>query len=691
MDVSQKAFSQFLEIPNAKFIIPVYQRNYAWQPKPHCQQLLDDVKAAGKQDADPHFVGSIVYVGEGTASAQRLIIIDGQQRVTTVSILYLAVANALLDQNERRKILKRFLINEDNAEEERLKLRLTNHNDAYRRLINNPGDQHVDFSRVVDNYRFFAKQVNADNAQEIIDGLNNLKIVEIRLLPPQDDPQKIFESMNSTGLGLNAADLIRNYILMNLSYNEQSRIYGDYWRVIENSARLCDTNDERVAEFVRDYLTFEHHELPATKQVYRFFKGKYANISPGQNAVSPEMEQTLGEMRDFSGYFQKILNPQKESDAQIRWHLENIRTLKVGVCRPFLLGVYRDYADSKIDSSTFIGVLELIQSYVWRRSIVGLSASGMNKTFMSLYRDIENVAPENYLAAVGRALTKRSGKQRFPQDDEVFAELKTADVYNIDSDSRKYFLGRLQNDGEAEPIDIWGINSEITIEHIFPQKPNSSWQIPEGEREEMSKRLHTIANLALSGNNGSLGNKSFQEKCDMDKDGGRQGYRFSNLSLTRELATKYEKWGIDEMNDRLHFFQARFVQIWRRPNAQAGANDLEEIDISEMDENGDHRIVAYTFLGERREFDTAVNMYADIVQKLFDLDRQAFINGQLGAIIDLQTSPRNFPNWLINYRQLAAGFWFATHSSTSQKIKNLRKLLGALELTDELQLTLANN
>ena len=684
MKVFEKTFSEFMKIRDAQFVIPIYQRNYAWE-KSHCKQLFEDVLSAA--EADDHFVGSIVYVSEGTASTPRLVIIDGQQRVTTVSLLYIAVVRALTDEKEKRMILNRFLFNEDMPERERLKLRPTaNNDDAYRRLINESDGEYNGYSRVLENYRFFAAWVNAGNVKQVQKGLDKLKIVEI-CLGQGDDAQKIFESMNSTGLDLSDADLIRNYILMNLPEREQNRVFEAYWRRIEESARLHASDKDRVSDFVRHYLTLKHHELPAMKQVYRFFKKKHANNYPDGGKISPEMGATLAEMSKFSGYFQKILNPEDESNSKIRRHLENLRRLEVGVCHPFLLEVYRDYADKKIDSNIFISVLELIQSYVWRRFVIGLPTQGMNKTFISLYRDIEDVEAKGYLAAAERAFTKRRGARRFPSNDEVFAGLNTLDAYNIRANNRNYFLERLENDGSNEPIDIE--NSDITVEHIFPQNC-SQWHLSADEEEAMKKRIHTIANLALSGNNGALGNKSFLEKRDMNQGGKEQGYKFSNCPLTRQLAD-YDKWGIAEMDLRLESIKRRFVEIWRYPDMPTVSDAEEEIGISEMDGNDARKIVAYTFFGKRRKVGKMVVMYADIVQKLFDLDRQAFINGQLGAIIDLQTSPRNFPNWLTNYRQLAAGFWFATHSSTSQKIKNLRKLLEELGVTDELQLTLANN
>ena len=687
MEVFKKAFSEFMKFPDTQFVIPIYQRNYAWE-KSHCAQLFEDVLSAA--EADDHFVGSIVDVIERTDSTQRLVIIDGQQRVTTVSLIYLAVANALLDQNERQKILKQFLINEYNAEEERLKLRPTaNNGDAYRHLINKGDSEYSDYSRVVENYRFFAARVNAGNVKQVQKGLDKLKIVEIRLEPRLDDAQKIFESMNSTGLDLSDADLIRNYILMNLPEKEQNRVFESYWRRIEESARFRALNKDRVSDFVRHYLTLKHRELPAMRQVYRIFKKKHANNYSGEK-ISPEMEATLAEMSKFSGYFQKILNPEDESHPEIRRHLENLRRLEVGVCHPFLLEVYRDYADNKIDSNIFINVLELIQSYVWRRFIVGLSTQGMNKTFISLYRDIEDVEAKGYLAAAESAFTKRRGAQRLPSNDEVFAGLNTSDVYNIRANNRNYFLERLENDGNNEPIDIE--NSDITVEHIFPQNC-SQWHLSADEEAAMKKRIHTIANLALSGNNSALGNKSFLEKRDMNQGGKKQGYRFSKCLLTRQLAG-YDKWEIAEMDLRLESIKRRFVEIWRYPDTPTASDSEEEIGISEMDDNDERKIVAYTFFGERREVGQVVAMYEDIVKKLFDMDPQAFIAGELGEIVTLRKSISELPVSTQKpslYRSLPGGYYFSAHSSTSQKIKNLRKLLEALELTDELQLTLANN
>ena len=329
--------------------------------------------------------------------------------------------------------------------------------------------------------------------------------VEVSLERGKDDPQRIFESLNSTGLKLEQGDLIRNYILMGLNPKDQNKIYRSYWEIIEKLAKDDLSNESKLSDFIRDYLTLENRNIPNKEKVYIEFKAKYPTTT------IEELEQTLTEIKSLAKHYNKLINPQNESDKDIRLQLEYINKLEINVVHPFLMKVYEDFYNSILDKNTFIKILDLIQSYCWRRFIVGLPTSSLNKIFMSFYKEIDT---KMYLFSVQKALLKLPGTSRFPRNKEFIDSLKIKDVYNIKSKNRTYLFERLENFENREPVLIDG-NQDITIEHIFPQNPDPKWKIELGNDEYSFIKEHylnNVGNLTLSGNNGKLGNKPFSRK-----------------------------------------------------------------------------------------------------------------------------------------------------------------------------------
>ena len=410
MDASKNHLYQFIGAEDVEFIIPIYQRNYSWR-KEHCQQLLRDVLAVAQERDSEHFLGSIVFVPDGK---DKKIVIDGQQRLTTVTLLYIALANIEKDDGERKRIRERYLVNgrADDREgwEEKIKLRATAGNDVAMQHLLLRGDAGYDnLSPLVENYRFFAHEV-ARNANAVESGLKKLSIVRIQV-EQKDNPQQIFESMNSTGLGLSPSDLIRNYILMNLSATAQEQVYSHYWRDIELRARDDEKREDRVTPFVRHFLTMKKREIPSLSKVYQTFKQSYPNLANVSNTIAAETKEILEEMHTFARLYGKLVNPTREKNQEIQCHLEFLKRLEVDVSHPFLMEVYRDYDKQKINLGDFVQTLEIIQSYVWRRFIVGLPTAGVNKTFVSLY-SAHRRGNENWWKKLGSIPAKRTTKER---------------------------------------------------------------------------------------------------------------------------------------------------------------------------------------------------------------------------------------------------------------------------------------
>ena len=636
MKATETRVEDFLSANKTQFVIPVYQRNYDWSTS-ECKQLLDDILEVGSnKDMNAHFIGSIVYIHDDVYTSSRikeLTIIDGQQRLTTLTLIYLTIYNLAKKLNYEgltNEINETYLINKYASEDEKLKLKPTENNDkAIQFLIrDSENEEFQEFSKIVDNYNYFKGRILEENFEYVLEGLSKLMFVEISLDRDKDDPQRIFESLNSTGLELSQADLIRNFILMGLNRTDQAKIYSKYWDIIEKFAKDESTNVSKVSDYIRDYLTLENKKIPNKNKVYIEFKNKYPT-----NTLE-ELETVLIKIRNWVYHYNKLLNPQNEPDKDIRIQLEFISRLEINVVYPFLLKVYDDYFTKVIDKKIFIEVLELIQSYTWRRFIVGLPTNALNKTFMGLY---DKVNTSSYLESIQLILISKLGIQKFPKDLEVIEALKTKDVYGIKSKNRVYLLERLENHNNKERVQIEN-NPDITIEHIFPQNPDVKWKQELGNDEFTyikDNLTNTIANLTLSGNNGKLGNKVFKDKRDM-KDA---GYKDSRLWLNKDLA-HYDRWGKSEIEKRFDILSKRFLEIWQFPQLNNFVEDTNgEVNIFDADEPKHKKLEYAIFFDQKLNISQVSKLYSVVLQQLFDLQPETFFTTDLAEKLNLTKKP----------------------------------------------------
>ena len=635
MKASETKVDDFLSANKTQFVIPVYQRNYDWTTS-QCNQLLDDILEVGtNKKMNAHFIGSIVYVHDDVYQATRLkelTIIDGQQRLTTITLIYLVIYRLAIElKNESlvSEISETYLINKFAPDEEKLKLRPTENNDKALKYLLRSDEQEEfqDFSKLIDNFNLFRSRISKENYEIVQSGLNKLMIVDIGLDREKDDPQRIFESLNSTGLELSQADLIRNFILMGLSRKEQNKIYQNYWEIIEKLAKDESLNVSRVSQFIRDFLTLENKQIPNKDKVYLEFKSKYPT------STMENLETVLGNLKSLVKHYNKLLNPKNEVDKEIRTQLEYINRLEITVAYPFLMKVYEDYANGIIDKTHFISILELIQTFSWRRFILGLPTHALNKIFMSLY---DKVDKENYIFSIQKSLLQRSGTQRFPRNTETINALKEKDVYNIKSKNRTYLLERLENFENKEPVFIDG-NADVTIEHIFPQNPDAKWKIELGEADYnfiKENYLNTIGNLTLSGNNGKLGNKSFPVKRDLEN----AGYKDSRLWLNKYLSSIIN-WNKAEIERRFDIIAERFLKIWDIPNIVISDDANSEVNIFEAD-NPKFKTLEYAiFFDQKIEVKQVSKLYVEVFKRLFDLQPETFFTTDLGNRLRLTKSP----------------------------------------------------
>jgi len=687
MKASETKITDFLAGNKTTFAIPVYQRNYDWTIK-ECQQLFNDIIRIGSSNDNAHFIGSIVYVHDDVYSAtqiKELTIIDGQQRLTTITLIFSVLyrlAITLKKQNLVDEIFETYLTNKFAEETEKLKLKPTKNNkEALRFILDSDGtDEFKNYSRIIDNFNFFKSQINVSNYETILKGLAKLVFVDIALDRTKDNPQRIFESLNSTGLDLSQADLIRNYILMGLKQREQNNIYKNYWEVIERNAKDEMTNISMVSDFIRDFLTLKNKEIPNKKDVYVKYKQKYPTTTV------EELESVLSEQKSLVKFYNKLLNPKNETDTQIKRQLKYINQLEINVAYPFLMKVYDDYNNEVIDKQIFIAVLELIQSFVWRRFIVGLPTNALNKIFMALY---EKINPEKYLYSLQLSLLQRIGAARFPKNTEVANALREKDVYNIKPKNRTYFLERLENFQNLEPVIIEG-NDKITIEHIFPQNPDPKWKFDLKEEFDFIRDnyLNTIGNLTLSGNNGKLGNKSFLEKRDMNIDDGEQGYKFSRLWLNRDLKEK-GIWNKEEIEKRTIAITERFLKIWEYPDIQIEKTDDEdEVNIFDADDPSGKKIEYFVFLGQRIDVSSAKDFYVSVFKQLFELSPELFFTTNLRERIFTVNNIDN-NKFERDYEKLNDTYCLYTNIINSTKFERIKEALTLFGCEDELSIKYA--
>ncbi|MEO7046477.1 MAG: DUF262 domain-containing protein [Ferruginibacter sp.] len=684
MKASETKIEDFLSSNKTQFVIPVYQRNYDWTIG-QCKQLLDDILEVGlSKKRNAHFIGSIVYVHDDvyqTSRIKELTVIDGQQRLTTLTLIYLVIyklANEIKNPELVNEISETYLINKFASEEEKLKLRPTENNDrALKYLLrNDQNEEFTDFSKLIDNFNYFKGRITEENYLNVLEGLSKLIFVEVSLDREKDDPQRIFESLNSTGLELAQADLIRNYILMGLNRRNQTKIYENYWEIIEKLAKDEILNVSRVSEFIRDYLTLVNKNIPNKGKVYLEFKEKYPTSS------LEELEGNLSGIKSLVKHYNKLINPKNENDRDIRLQLEYINRLEINVAYPFLMQVYEDYANSIIDKPTFLNVLSLVQSFTWRRFVLGLPTNALNKIFMNLYDKVEH---DNYLFSIQKSLLQRTGIQRFPKNAEFVDTLRVKDVYNIKSKNRTYLLERLENFDNKEPVLIDG-NVDITIEHIFPQNPDTKWKIDLGSDEFnfiKENYLNTIGNLTLSGNNGKLGNKSFIDKRDLLQ----AGYNDSRLWLNKYLAS-IGRWDKAEIEKRFDLISERGLKIWPIPEIKfEEKKDVNEVNIFDAEDPKFKKLEYAVFFDQKWNIIHVSRLYVEVFKKLFELQPETFFTTEIGTRIGLTKTPSES-----NTRQPVAlndTYFIEANIDSGGKFDRIKQALTIFDLEDELMIKYA--
>jgi uncharacterized protein with ParB-like and HNH nuclease domain len=623
MKASENKIIRFLEGHDKSFVIPVYQRNYDWN-KGNCRQLFKDLIDVIRNKRPSHFFGSIVYLynDETEENGQEFIIIDGQQRITTLTLLMIALVHIQeefkKDNNLDIVLIKNEYLVGKYTNKEKVKLKpVKNDAIALKAIFNKDWKDH-NTSNVVTNYLFFRELLEQTNISlsEIFTAIKRLDIVDIKLKNNEDDPQLIFESLNSTGLDLSEADKVRNFILMRLGSDKQNEYYEKFWNNIEKNTKY------NVSGFLRDYLTYKERHVPVINKVYFTFK-EYL-----QKNESLSVEDVLHELLIFSEYYNRIILSE-HPNKNINEILIYLNKLDMTVAYPFLLEVFNDYYCEKIIlDDSLLNILLIIEAFIVRRLICDVPTNVLNKLFMTLGRDIKYFPDykENYVEILKYILLQKRGSQRFPDDNEIKEKMIIKDFYNMNAKNNMHILERLENFENREKIDLQKLLAEnnLTIEHIMPQTLSRTWRDELGQDYEFihSAYLHTIGNLTLTAYNREMSNKSFSEKKSIDG-----GFIQSRLYLN-EYIKKQDTWNKNTIIDRANILAEKALKIWKYcPTNYENARDIENT-YSLNDESNftGEKIKYFTILGQKIIVDYWVNFLQQLCIILYDLEPAKFRN-----------------------------------------------------------------
>ena len=681
MKGSEAKLLGFMEGANNRYVIPVYQRKYDWKIE-NCNKLYEDLKKIIRKQRDSHFFGSIVSQVVPDGSKIEFHIIDGQQRLTTVSLLLLAISNLVkagrvhtdeVDLNEQ--IMQRFIIAPWAKKDDKIKLKPVRGDRLALEKLFGPVDDYDRSSNLTINYQFFYDQILKEEVtvDELYDAIGKLEIISITL-DHGDDPQLIFESLNSTGLALQEGDKIRNYVLMGMTPGDQEYYYDNYWTKIEK----CTDND--VSGFVRDYLSVKTLVTPTINNVYVAFK-RYA-----EDADLP-IETLLTDLLRYARYFEKLLtcksglNNRKLDDCLYR-----LMRLEIVVTRPFFMEVLRLNQDQKLTVDEVLQIFEITENYLFRRNICEVPTNALNKIFLNLNKEIYRYdnTPDGYVDKFIFALLSKKESGRFPDDTEFTEALETKAVYQMRGKYKAYLFERLENYGTIEAKDVYTHldNSVYTIEHIMPQHLTPAWVEALGPNAEEihATWLHRLANLTLTGYNPNLSNNPFIEKRDADVG----GYRASGLRMNQKIAMK-DSWGLPELEERNADLLAYARKIWSYPTTKFVPTEKEFDSCTLDDENVDltgRDIVKYSYQNIEQPVTSWADMLEHVIKFLHQRDKSVLsgLAYSQSSTTDLITYISTDPEKLRSAIKVDEDIYFEKGTSTSLKLSILRRLFALYDI-----------
>lgn len=555
-----------------QFTIPIYQRPYSWT-QDECHRLLHDIRLVGQDDARPtYFIGSVVYFEEeahAIGTIRNFLVIDGQQRMTTMILLLKALANYLAQHGEplpdtsSEELTDAYLTNRLKPGDLRQRLLLTKRDkETLIAVVNDNPLPPLQSVRVAENFALFQREVANGDVATLWAGIKKLMVVSVALQSGIDNPQLIFESLNSTGRPLDQSDLIRNYVLMGQTKPVQDALYDGYWYPME--AAFGDAYSSMFGEFMRDFLTMKLGSPQNIWTVYQTFKNNYA----AGRVRADQVEELVKELYHHATYYVRLRQPEQEEHAGLRDALKRLRNLEIGVAYPYLLSAYAAAAGGQISKDGLVEVVRMIEAYLMRRAVCALPTNTLSSTFASFGRQLNE---DDYINSVKARFLSLGWARRFPKDEEFRRSFLERDSYRFGK--RRFLLSNLENYGRKEHVNV----SEYTVEHIMPQNENVSeaWQQELGDNwaEVHDKYLHTIGNLTLTGYNSEMSDRPFAEKKTLEG-----GFINSPINLNTSVAAE-PIWNEEAILKRANMLADRAIIIWPAPKvAEPVAVEEEEVD-----------------------------------------------------------------------------------------------------------------
>ena len=669
MKGSECRLIEYMEGSKKRFIIPVYQRNYDWKTE-NCKQLYDDLIKVIKNNRRSHFFGSLVSVYEPSGRNTEFLVIDGQQRLTTVSLLFLAMYNLIdsgflvpADPSLGKQIYEDFLVDKYQPEETRIKLKpVKNDQKAFGKLFSSV-DEHIRESNLTTNYNYFYERIQKQEItiDELFDAICRLEIINITL-NNEDNPQLIFESLNSTGLDLSEGDKIRNFILMGLPSKEQDEYYDKYWNRIEE----CTKYD--VSSFVRDYLSVKQLSIPSQKKIYVSFK-EYVE----QQSI--ETEELLKELLAYAKRYEILLTGGTKNKA-LDSCIYRLNRLETTVTRPFFLEVLRLHDEGKLDLDQVSEVFLITERYLFRRTICDLPTNALNKIFLLLHREITRYEGNDvgYVEKFKYALLSKKEKARFPGDEEFSNSFTERQIYQMNSKNKIYILERLENYGTAEDKDVYrhcddGIYS---IEHIMPQHLTPAWVSSLGEDYEQIHEnwLHRIANLTLTAYNSKYSNSTFEEKKTM-----KNGFEDSGIRMNTYIAKK-DKWTLTELEERNQYLIGRALEIWATPTTTFKPAE-KQMDSYTLDDDATlsgRLIASFSYKNTEQPVSSWVEMFQKVLQILYAEDKSVITKLAVSTDDNVALNFSMNESDLVKSVEIGDGIFVLTNTSTTSKLSVLNRV-----------------
>lgn len=690
MDGRKEYLSDIIEGKTTRFVIPVYQRNYDWSFE-QCGRLFDDLVDVAKTGREEHFFGSIV---SQTPRGER-VIIDEQQRITTVFLLLAAirtqVKNGVVLSEEddlAGDITEYYLIDTRHRKERKLRLKLIkSDSEAFGAVLDEKQDCFIQDSNVTQNYFYFLGRIEKMDisVDELYEAIKSLCVIDITL-DSKDDAQLIFESLNSTGLDLSEADKIRNFVLMNLDPNVQECYYDDYWNPIEHNT------DYKVSDFIRYYLAAMEGKTPVIRKVYPVFRS-YAKKKFHDSDAELDTEALFKELLNYSKHYCTCIHP-NTGVKEIDLALEEIRIFDAIVVRPYLLNLLEYRAEGHINDNEVSSVLWTIDSYLFRRWVCSAPGNALNKVFETLHGDalkgVENGA--SYAEVVKYVLTHKGNTARFPDDEEFISALDTRDFYRIQN-RKLYLYDRLENGASDERLSIVkGLEEgSFSVEHVMPQTLNAQWKESLGEDWERihDEWCHKLANLTITAYNSDYSNRAFEQKRDM-----KDGFKNSGFRMNQWIGQQ-SVWGEEQLREREKMLEKQFLETWPLPTSSyVPVKAMPEVaDLDSDTEFTGRRISAFTFMGVRHISSQWKDMEIRVMRLLYELEPAKLHSLVIGTEYPASNFCSNEQTW---YSKVADGVYVRSSTSTYEKIALLKSVfnicgIDARELSFEMPLPTSNS